>query len=208
MQTVRNRRASTPPVPKPQGARQSRVKAEAAFPPDVAIAPHRGAVPTASAIPGPSPKPKPKAQPKRSKRAAKAKSPAVTAKAQRATTGITPPPVIALPPRAEPLVAEGHPAPLPRNRAPAPLRKEGLPGLIAQWLGSRARTLQGLLTPAPKRAAPARPSDEIARLRAENARLRSENARVRSENERLKLQIEALLALQAASAPAQPAVPG
>ncbi len=174
MHNQRNRRAVMPKAPKAKAT-----AAAPAFPPEIKIPPHRGAVsrsveppqvsgvalfaqPPATTIKSAAKRPKPAAQRRRAQRKAK-------------VLGKVPPrgPKLAsalpLPQTAEPLA---------RNRSPVPLRSGGLLARINDWLGQSARGLWDRLggvptaRPAPRRKRATAEQLELIRLRAENARLK------------------------------------
>lgn len=178
MHNKRNRRAARPNAPKIKPA-----CAAPAFPTEVKIPPHRGAVsvaiepPTvtgvalfampAAAKPSPTPKRrKPAAQRRKAPRTAKVpgKSPPRGPKLTSA---------LPLPQSTEPLVE-----PLPRNRAPVLTRPGGLLARINDWLSQSAKGLWDRLggmpsdRPAPRRKKASAAEHELIRLRAENARLK------------------------------------
>jgi hypothetical protein len=158
-----------------------------AFPAEVTVPPHRGAVSTAIDLPAPAPelerlfaltkakpaskKRKPAALRRKAQRKAKA-----TGKPPRRGPRITTPalPLNQVP---EPLVT-----PLPRNRAPALVRRGAVLDQIADWLKGRARLLWDRLggvpsvRPAPRRTRPGKEAEELRRLRAENQRLKRQLA--------------------------------
>jgi hypothetical protein len=178
-----------------------------AFPREIVIPPRRGAVALAIELPAAQPKApaKPRAAPKRRKKPAQRRRKAAI------KPRAAPPPVIALPHLPEPLTQQAsEPAidlaawsalapvpepvsePLPRARALAVPRGEGLLGALADWLGSQARLLWrklGSARPARRRF---RPQTPLRSARREGDEL----ARLKAENEHLRGQLEALLALQ------------
>lgn len=231
----RNHLAAAPPVPTarpalpPAQAPAFLLRAPQAFPADVIIPPHRGAVTQELAAPAAAaPEPpalfavpeKPAAPPRKKKAAAKRRKPAKRVRAVKGRgakkTGTATPSaavapthgetIFAMPPLAEPLVDDRTPMPrevqpLPRSRALARPPRGGMLGAIAQWIGSG---LIWLIESGPR---PAPAKGMAPRQRAQQRASTDEMARLRAENENLRLQLEALLALQErrSAAPARPA---
>lgn len=184
MYSQRNRRTAAPKPIRPGKA--------PAFPPEVAIPPHRGPVSTAIELPRPEPAleqlftvpAKPKPPVKRRKPAAQRRKAQRTAKATGKPARRGPkiaPPAIPLGQAVEPLVA-----PLPKSRAPALYRQGTVLDQVAGWLKGRARTLWDRLggiptaRPAPRRARLSKEAEELRRLRAENTRLKRQLAMLSS----------------------------
>lgn len=184
MHNQRNRRAAKPKALKIKTARTT-----PAFPAEVKIPPHRGAVavgisaPLVSGIALFALPVQPKIKPAAKRRKPRRKARALGKAPQRRPKLVA---ALPLPQSAEPLVE-----PLPRNRSLAPLRASGLLARINDWLGQSARGLWDRLggvptaRPAPRRKKASAQELELIRLRAENARL--------------KRQLDALLARDSAS---------
>lgn len=185
MHNLRNRRPAAPKPAKSKGTAKV-----PAFPAEVAIPPHRGAISTEIAPPAQKPtvaalfavpqQAKPKAP------ARKRKPAALRRKAQRKAKATGKPPrrgpkleapAIPLTAVAEPLVT-----PLPRHKAPAPYRPGGTLAAVADWLRLKGLALWDRLggvptaRPAPRRARLSAEAEELRRLRAENARLKRQIA--------------------------------
>lgn len=208
-------RPALPPDQAPAFLLKAPPRVPQAFPGDVVIPPHRGAVSedhvladappalfTVPERPAAPPPRKKKATAKRRKppkrtRAIKGAKAAARRKpaSARANAGETI--IFAMPPRAEPLVDDRTPMPLqplPRSRALARAPHGGLLGAIAEWIGSG---LLWLIESGP-RPAPAKGPSRAQRQRGDELK------RLREENESLRLQLEALLALHERRSP----VPG
>lgn len=183
MHNQRNRRAA---APKPARAKAKALAIAPAFPAEITIPPHRGAIGKAVELPRPEPSvaalfavP----QPAKSKAPAKKRKPAaLRRKAQRKAKATGKPPrrgpkleapAIPLTAAAEPLVT-----PLPRHKAPAPYRPGGVLSAVADWLRHKGLGLWDRLggvptaRPAPRRARLSPEAEELRRLRAENVRLK------------------------------------
>lgn len=180
MHNQRNRHAAA--------VRPSSAKAPA-FPADVAVPPHRGALIRGVEPASPPPAAKPSiaalfAVPPRPKPLAKRRKPAaVRRKAQRKAKarGKPPPrgpkliPALTLPNQAEPLTLARSAT---KGRALVKYRSGGLPALLADWIGNRLQTLWDRLggvptaRPGPRRRKASPQELELIRLRAENARLK------------------------------------
>jgi hypothetical protein len=179
MHNQRNRRAA-----EPKPAKVMTLASAPAFPAEITIPPHRGAIGMAVEQPEPSvaalfampQQAKPKAP------ARKRKPAALRRKAQRRAKATGKPPrrgpkieasAIALSAAAEPLVT-----PLPRGQALAPYRPGGVLSAVADWLRHKGLGLWDRLggvptaRPAPRRARLSPEAEELRRLRAENARLK------------------------------------